>query len=157
MNNLSISFFFLQDEKAINPKVRLNTSCTLHVFSCVKIQAFHSIDLFGWEEPSSLWASQIDKRSSTHPRGPWRPLGFKLHLLFNPNILYYSVGSCGLAPGAGRWQRSRGCVLAVCCQGTKESQGNPLHIACAFSTLNPILKSYISLSFICMCFNFWRK
>lgn len=136
---MPIFFFLLQDEKAINPKVRFNTSCTLHMFSCVKTQAFHWMDLFDWEESSSLRASKIDKRSNTQPRGPRRPSGFNLHLLFNFNILYYSVGACGLVPQAGRWQRSRNCILGMCCQGTKDSHGNPLQCGCRNHCILPVL------------------
>lgn len=34
------------------------------VLSCVKMQAFHEMDLLNWEEPSSLWARRSDKRST---------------------------------------------------------------------------------------------
>lgn len=58
MNNLSIFFFLLQDEKAINPKVRFNTSCTLNVFSCVKNSDI-SLDGFFLAEKSLHLCGQV--------------------------------------------------------------------------------------------------
>lgn len=136
----------------------LHTADVLFSSSCVETQAFHQMDLFNWEEPSSLWASKNDKSTeeihSSEVPEDLQDLTFICFLILEFFIITWEhvVQFFKLAGGGNPIIM----ILVVCCQCAKGNHGNPLQ--CLFSSRCILLvlfsiKSQVNLTIVIKLLN----